>query len=78
MRIVAKKPSWKHITFRTPKINFNNWAKNGITIRIKDKEYIFKDPKAGSNISNLTIDIFPPWVFSQPSSAFVICVRNCY
>jgi len=56
MRIVAKKPSWKHITFRTPKINFNNWAKNGITIRIKDKEYIFKDP---NEIHQLNVCINP-------------------
>ena len=41
MRIVSKKPSWKHITFKTPKIGFSEWAKNGVTIRIKDDEYIF-------------------------------------
>ena len=42
MRIVSKKASWKHITFKTPKIGFSEWAKNGVTIRIK-KNKIFLD-----------------------------------
>jgi hypothetical protein len=46
MRIVAKKSNWKHITFDTPRIMFQDWSKNGIKIVISDKEYIFKEPEA--------------------------------
>ena len=56
MRIVSKKPSWKHITFKTPKIGFSEWAKNGVTIRIKDDEYIFRSP---DEIHQLNVCINP-------------------
>lgn len=43
MRIINKKPNWRHITFTTPKINFLNWSKNGLTVRIQEEEYIFNN-----------------------------------
>ena len=42
MRIVEKLPTWKHITFKTPKINFLNWAKDGLKVLINEEEYEFK------------------------------------
>lgn len=41
---VIKQPNWRHITFKTPKINFLNWALNqgGINIIIGDDQYEFK------------------------------------
>jgi hypothetical protein len=56
MRIVAKKPTWKHITFKTAKIAFTNWAKNGLKVRIKDDEYVFKTKK---EIDQLNLCINP-------------------
>ena len=42
MRIVTKQPNWKHITFKTPKINFLEWAKSGVNVIINDEEYKFQ------------------------------------
>lgn len=42
MRIIEKLPNWKHVTFKTPKINFIDWAKNGVKVLIDDSEYEFK------------------------------------
>jgi hypothetical protein len=42
MRTIIKKPSWKHVTFTTSKLNFLNWAKGGINVVINEKEYKFK------------------------------------
>ena len=42
MRVVTKKPTWKHVTFTTPKVGFKTWAKQGLKIVIKDKSYEFK------------------------------------
>jgi hypothetical protein len=42
MRIVEKLPNWKHVTFKTPKINFLNWAKDGVKVLIDNNEYEFK------------------------------------
>tara|TARA_R110000796_G_scaffold51091_3_gene120521 strand:- start:509 stop:1546 length:1038 start_codon:yes stop_codon:yes gene_type:complete len=39
---VIKKPNWKHITFKTPKINFLNWAAQGVKVSINDTDYEFK------------------------------------
>ena len=42
MRTVTKKPSWKHVTFNTPKIAFKEWANKGIKIKISKDEFVFK------------------------------------
>jgi len=42
MRVVTKKPTWKHVTFTTPKVGFKTWAKQGLKIIIKDESYEFK------------------------------------
>jgi hypothetical protein len=42
MRVVNKKPTWKHVTFTTPKVGFKTWAKQGLKIIIKDESYEFK------------------------------------
>lgn len=41
MRIVIKQSNWKHITFKTPKISFLDWAKEGIKVIIGENEYEF-------------------------------------
>jgi len=66
MRIVAKKPSWKHITFKTPKIAFAEWAKNGVKIKIKDEEYIFK---SHDEIHQLNVCINPS--FHNTDSCYI-------
>ncbi len=40
MRTVTKKPSWKHVTFNTPKIAFKEWANKGIKIKISKDEFV--------------------------------------
>lgn len=41
MKTVLKQSNWKHITFKTPKINFLNWAKDGIKVVIGNDTYEF-------------------------------------
>ena len=57
MRIVIKEKRWKHVTFKTPKINFKNWAAQGLKVIIGEKKYIFKTPK----------EIEALWLSVQPS-----------
>jgi hypothetical protein len=45
MRTITKKPSWKHITFMTPKIAFMQWSKKGINVILQDKEYKFENKR---------------------------------
>lgn len=42
MRVVTKKSTWKHVTFKTPKVGFKTWAEQGLKVVIKDKSYEFK------------------------------------
>lgn len=55
MKVVNKKPNWKNITFMTPKINFKNWAKDGVKINLDDKSYEFSKPyEIEALLTNLT------------------------
>jgi hypothetical protein len=40
---VIKKPEWRHITFKTSKLDFKKWAlkKGGVNIKIENEEYDF-------------------------------------
>lgn len=42
MREVVKKSNWRHITFKTSKLNFLNWSAGGVRVVIGDKTYEFK------------------------------------
>ena len=42
MITVTKKPTWKHVTFTTPKVGFKEWAKQGLKVIIKDESFEFK------------------------------------
>jgi len=55
MKIVTKKPNWKHITFMTPKINFKKWAENGVKIKINEECFEFNKPhELDALLTNLT------------------------
>lgn len=41
MRVITKKPTWKHVTFTTPKVGFKTWAKDGLEVKINDDSYKF-------------------------------------
>lgn len=42
MRVVTKKPTWKHVTFATPKLAFKEWSKNGLKVVINNDTFEFK------------------------------------
>ncbi len=44
MKVVNKNPKWKNITFMTPKINFRNWAKDGVKIILEGDSFEFSKP----------------------------------
>jgi len=56
MRIVLKQPNWKHITFKTPKINFLDWAKSGVKVVIGNEEYEFN---SSTELEALRLSIQP-------------------
>jgi len=55
---VIKKPEWRHITFKTPKINFLNWAIDGggVNIRVGENNYEFSTQQ---ELEALRISILP-------------------
>ena len=58
MIAVLKQPNWKHITFKTPKIHFVNWAleSGGVKITIDDNEYDFTSQ---SELEALRLNLVP-------------------
>lgn len=76
MIIVTKQPSWKHVTFKTPKINFENWAKQGIKIILSDSEqYEFKDKDA---LHALNISINPSYNNNDSCYIEINAIRSIY
>ena len=67
---VVKQPNWKHITFKTPKLNFLNWAleQGGVDIIIDDNSYKFKTQ---SELEALRINLVPSFK-GLPYSTFKI------
>lgn len=67
MRKVIKKQNWKHVTFNTPKITFEEYAKDGLQIILSDNEhYEFKDDEA---IRALMINVNPS--LKGPDTCFI-------
>ena len=66
MKVVVKKPNWKNITFMTPKINFKNWAEGGVTIKVKDDNFVFEKPH---EIDALLTNINPS--FNSGNTCFI-------
>ncbi len=58
MRVVLKQPNWKHITFKTPKISFLDWAKNGVKVIIGNNEYEFN---TSTELEALRLSIQPSY-----------------
>ena len=58
MRIVLKQPNWKHITFKTPKISFLDWAKGGVKVIIGNEEYQFN---TSTELEALRLSIQPSY-----------------
>ena len=58
MRVVLKQPNWKHITFKTPKISFLDWAKNGVKVIIGNNEYEFN---TSAELEALRLSIQPSY-----------------
>ncbi len=58
MKIVLKQPNWKHITFKTPKISFLDWAKEGVKVVIGNEEYQFN---SSTELEALRLSIQPSY-----------------
>lgn len=65
---VVKQSNWKHITFKTPKINFINWAldQGGLNIIIDDNSFMFETK---DELEALRMNLIPS--FKGPESCFV-------
>lgn len=65
---VIKQPKWKHITFKTSKLNFLNWAlkEGGVNIIIDDNNYKFETQ---NELEALRINLVPS--FKGPETCFV-------
>ena len=55
MKVVNKKPSWKNITFNTPKINFIDWSSGGLKIITEESEYTFDSKESLDALLNSLI-----------------------
>jgi len=66
MREVVKKSNWKHITFMTPKINFKNWAGDGIKINVNNEIFEFSKPH---EIDALLTNLSPS--FNSDNTCFI-------
>lgn len=68
MITVLKQPNWRHITFKTPKIHFVNWAleSGGVKIIIDDNEYDFTSQ---SELEALRLNLVPS--MKGPDTCFV-------
>jgi hypothetical protein len=65
---VIKKPEWKHVTFKTPTIEFMDWALKGggVNIVINDKEYKFETQQ---ELEALRLNLVPS--VKGPDSCFI-------
>jgi len=66
MKVVTKKPNWKNITFMTPKINFRNWAKDGVKINLDNESFEFSKPH---EIEALLTNVTPS--FNSNTTCFI-------
>lgn len=68
MRNVIKKPEWKHITFKTPTIEFLDWAleAGGVNVIIGNEEYKFETQQ---ELEALRLNLVPS--IKGPDSCFI-------
>jgi len=68
MILVEKNPKWKHITFKTPKINFLDWAmaKGGVNVVIDAEQYKFETQQ---ELEALRLNLIPS--MKGPDTCFV-------
>ena len=68
MILVEKNPKWKHITFKTPKISFLDWAmaKGGVNVVIDAEQYKFETQQ---ELEALRLNLIPS--MKGPDTCFV-------